>query len=165
MHCHANARFRWLGPALGAALLASAASASEDAVPIDQLLKLPAGVAVEARIEKRGGSTRPEWVKRFREARASHEQAETRLAATRAELEEKVASEGGQWRMTAPGLGGAAPAEGVDSPLDYRLTQELRRNRDELKHSERRMQDLEVEANLAGVPEDWRGEPEPQPHE
>ena len=40
--------------------------------------------------------------------------------------------------------------------------QELRRNRDELAHSERRIQDLEVEANLAGVPQDWRGESAPE---
>jgi len=167
LHRHANACFRWLSPVLGAALLAGAASAADpalgDAVPLGQLLKLPAGAPVGASIEKRGGSTRAEWEQRFRKVRADHEQAETRLAATRAELEKKAASEGGgQWRVSAPGLGGIGPSEGNESPLDYRLTQELRRNRDELAHSERRIQDLEVEANLAGVPPEWRGGPQPE---
>ena len=162
---HANACLRWLSPVLGAALLAGAASpaepALEDAVPLDQLLKLPAGAPVGASIEKRGGSTQQEWEQRFRKVRADHEQAQGQLAATRAELEEKAASDGGQWRVSAPGLAGVGAIEDSESPLDYRLTQELRRNRDELAHSERRIQDLEVEANLAGVPQDWRGEPEP----
>ena len=62
--------------------------------------------------------------------------------------------------MGAPGLG--AIEEGHDprdSPLDYQLTQTLRRNREELARAERQLQDLEVEANLASVPADWRGVP------
>lgn len=164
MRRHANAGRSRLVPVLGAALLAGAASsepAAEREVPLGQLLRLPAGAPVEASIQKRGGKTRPEWQQRFQKARADYERAQTRLAATRAELEEKAASDGGQWRVSAPGLAGVGPIEDDDSPLDYRLSQELRRNRDELAHSERRIQDLEVEANLAGVPADWRGEPEP----
>jgi len=162
---HANTSLRGLGPLLAAVLVAGAAVADPGGgspVPLQQLLKLPSGAASEASIDKRGGNTRSEWEQRFRKVRADHEKAETELAATRAALEKKAATQSGQWRVSAPGLGGAVSAEGSDSPLDYRLTQDLRRNREELVRSERRIQDLEVEANLAGVPQDWRGEPQPE---
>ena len=82
------------------------------------------------------------------------------LARTREAIGDKAAKEGGQWRMGAPGLGAIETADGGQSPLDYRLTQELRRNREELALAERRLQDLRVEANLASVPAEWRAEPQ-----
>lgn len=131
------------------------------AVPLDQLLRLPPGTAVESNAERRGGQTRSEWQTRFRQAREQRSEAYAALAKTRSALEDKAAKEGGQWRMTAPGLGGAIDtSEAAKTPLDYRLTQELRRNREELERADRRLQDLQVEANLASVPQEWRGEPE-----
>ena len=44
----------------------------------------------------------------------------------------------------------------AETPLDYKLSQDLRRSREEVERAERQLQDLGVEANLAGVPEDWR---------
>jgi len=47
----------------------------------------------------------------------------------------------------------------------------MRRNREEVRRTERRLSELEVEANLAGVPESWRqteppaGEPAQEPAE
>lgn len=159
---HAKTARCWYGPFLVVGLVAGVAAADPDApVSLQQLLKLPSGTGTEAKIEKRGGYTRAEWDERFRQVHAEHRKAETQLAATRAALEKKVATDGGQWRVGAPGLGGAVSAEAAESPLDYRLTQELRRNRDELARTERRIQDLEVEANLAGVPADWRGGTQP----
>ena len=164
MRSHANVLLFRIASTMAAVVLAGVAVAEPDAgspVPLQQLLKLPSGAAAGASIEKRGGSTRSEWEARFRKARADHQKAETQLAATRAALEKKAAANDSQWRVSAPGLGAAKPAEGGDSPLDYRLTQDLRRNREEVLRSERRIQDLGVEANLAGVPDDWRGEPPP----
>ena len=64
------------------------------------------------------------------------------------------------WQMAAPG----AKAGTETSPMSYRLRQELRRQREELASAERRLTDLEVEANLAGVPEEWtRPETPPKP--
>ena len=48
-----------------------------------------------------------------------------------------------------------------DQPLDYTLSNEKRRNREEVERAERRLTDLEIEANLAGVPPEWL-EPEPE---
>jgi hypothetical protein len=63
-----------------------------------------------------------------------------------------VAAESGGWKLAPPG----APANASDSPLDYQLRQDIRRQRAELAHAEQQLQDLGIEANLAGVPEEWR---------
>ena len=44
----------------------------------------------------------------------------------------------------------------TDAPLDYRLRQEINRTKQERDRLKAGRKDLEVEANLAGVPEDWR---------
>jgi hypothetical protein len=49
--------------------------------------------------------------------------------------------------------GGAGASE---APLDYRIRQAINRHRQEIERLERQLRDLEVEANLAMVPEDWR---------
>jgi len=159
---HAKASWARAAP-LGlaaAALLGSAPVAAqsddEPAVALDRLLKLPESAPVEGSLEKRSGSTRNEWQARYREARGDLKQANAQLEETRAAIEKRAGEESGQWQMSAPGLGGAAAASPTDSPLDYKLTQELRRNREEVERAERALQDLDVEANLAGVPPDWR---------
>ncbi len=162
----ANARRRRgvaLGPFLALAallpVLASPGAAEEapprEVVPLDQLLQLPNSAPVKASIEKRGGSTKPQWQARFRAARENVKKAKEALAATRLELEE-AAGEGGQWQMTAPGLGGGAGATNTDAPLDYQLSQALRRQREEVERTRQALLELETEANLAGVPADWR---------
>lgn len=151
----------YANPALAEPDAAAAPSAGGAAVPLDKLLRLPPGTSVESKVERRGGQTRAEWQTRFRQAHEQRAETEAALEQTRSAIEEKAAKEGGQWRMTAPGLGAAA--ENTDtskSPLDYRLTQELRRNREELARADRHLQDLMVEANLASVPREWRDEPE-----
>ena len=141
-----------LGALVAAGLPAAGADEPDPpSVPLDRLLKLPSSAPVQARVEKRGGNTRSQWQARFEKARDERETARLALKEVRAELEE--ASDGGSWKMTAPGLGGvASPSE---TPLDFKLSQDLRRSREELERTERQIQDLEVEANLAGVPEHW----------
>ena len=120
-------------------------------MPLDRLLELPSSAPVQAQVEKRGGSTRGQWQVRFEKAREELETARVALEEVRGELEEAAGGEA--WTMTAPGLGTTASS---DTPLDFKLSQELKRCREELERSERQLQDLEVEANLAGVPEHWR---------
>jgi hypothetical protein len=141
-----------LGALVAAGLPAAGADQPDPpSVPLDRLLKLPSSMPVHSRVEKHGGSTRSQWQARFEKGREEREAARLALEEVRAELEE--ASEGGAWTMTVPGLGGAAsPSE---TPLDFKLSQDLKRSREELERTERQIQDLEVEANLAGVPEDW----------
>lgn len=141
-----------------AALLLAAPSApraedggSPEAVSLDKLLTLPSSVELSA--PRYGGATRSEWRARFDEARAERARAQTALDKARAELE-KMAANTEQWQMQAPGLGGNVSG-GDTGPLSYRLRQEIRRQRDEIEHADRRLQELTVEARLAGVPEDW----------
>lgn len=130
-------------------------------VPLDRLLSIP-GEAVVTPVEagRRGGATKAEWQTRFTEVREELATAEAALADTRAKLEQSSAVSGA-WRMTAPGFGANENSDTgetvpVDAPLDYKLSQALRRQREDLERAERKLGELEVEANLAGVPEDWR---------
>jgi hypothetical protein len=43
-----------------------------------------------------------------------------------------------------------------DAPLDYQLRVSIRRHRSEIERLERKLKQLEIEANLAGVPPEWR---------
>ncbi len=145
-----------LGLVLGAPALADDA-APVPAVGLDKLLKLPDSHRVEAAVEERGGATSSEWRSRFQKAREDLDSTQRRLRETREELK-KVAGEKNSWNIGAPG-GGQNPDSMRDTPLDYRLSQEIRNLREEVERLKHRMTDLVVEANLAGVPEGWR-EPE-----
>lgn len=126
----------------------------EPTVPLDQLLKIPSSVpAVEGQTARRGGNTKSEWQSLYARAIGNVERAERQLEETRTALDERV-GESSSWQMAAPGIGGGGP---TDSPVDYKLSQDLRRHREELRASQRRLQELDVEANLAGVPAHWRG--------
>jgi hypothetical protein len=120
-------------------------------VPLDRLLRLPDSIGRAAPEPRRGGLTRPEWEGRFREAREQLDAARKGLDQVQRQLEEE-AGKVSNWQVAAPGQ--QAPSE--NSPLSYKLTQEIRRRREEVEVSERRLQSLIVEANLAGVPEEWR---------
>ena len=152
---------------LGAGLAAAAASAEDPpagsaavppagspAVPLDRLLKLPeASLAATPGEMRHGGRTRSEWEARFRDAANALVSARKALADSRQKLEEIAPDKG--WSMSAPGM----PVSAEESPLDFKLRQQMRRQREDVESAERRLDELTVEANLAGVPEDWRGAP------
>jgi hypothetical protein len=153
---HARSAVRRLA-GLALAGLAGAAAAAGDppaapppAVPLDRLFRLPDAVGAPAGEERHGGKTRAEWEARFQSAASELEKARQALAASRKKLEAIAPDKG--WSMSAPGL----PVNTSESPLDYKLRQELRRQREDVDHAERRLEELSVEANLAGVPEAWR---------
>jgi hypothetical protein len=125
-------------------------------VDLDQLLQLPDSLELEP--EVRGGATKAEWRARFQSAREDLAAARSALAKTQAKLEE-VASGTSAWKMGAPGLGAVDLGANSEAPLDYSLSNEMRRNREEVERSERRLTELEIEAELAGVPRDWKGLP------
>jgi hypothetical protein len=136
---------------LSAVALAADPRAADPAGPnLDQLLKLPSSTEYSA--EKRGGATRSEWRHRFHEARASVVAADKALKKAQDELAQ-VAGTKDEWQFSPPGL----PANtGEDSTASFQLRQEVKRQRSEVERSKARLRDLEVEANLDGVPEDWR---------
>lgn len=122
-------------------------------VPLENLFRLPESVAATPPAEpRRGGKTRADWWSLFEKAHAAVVKARADLDASRKELE-GVAPEGG-WSMTAPGL--PVQASNSETSIDFRLRQQIRRQREELERAEHRLDELGVEANLAGVPEDWR---------
>ena len=131
-------------------------TAAPAVVKLDQLLKLPDSLAIEPQV--RGGSTRAEWRSRFDGARKDVVDARAALARTRVKLEE-LAGESSAWKMSAPGLGALDTGSSNQGPLDYSISTEMRNNREELERSERHLTELGIEANLAGVPESWRGSP------
>jgi len=119
------------------------------AVNIDQLLKLPTTYRVED-VRKRG-LTKKEWRTRFVEVRSNLEEMERKLAEVRAELGES-AGNASQWNVTPPG----ADVNAANNPTNFGLTQQLRRGREDVKDAEKRLTELDIEANLANVPEGWR---------
>jgi hypothetical protein len=147
-----------------AALVAPAAAGDEaqPAVGLDKLLKIPPTVRFEP--TTRGHSTKFEWRERFDEAHAELEKARAELTATQAKLAEKGASSSA-WSMGAPGIGNVDRAVANEAPLDQTLSRTLRKNREGVERAERRLTELEVEANLAQVPDDWRGSPQPEADE
>ena len=119
-------------------------------VSLDRLLRLPDSLDVS--VERRGGSTRGEWRSRFEAARAAIENERAALALAQAELDEVASTSA--WQVGPPIPGSNANPD--QTPLDFRLRQEIRRHRDEIERLERQLRALEVEANLAEVPADWR---------
>lgn len=120
-------------------------------VELDQLLKLPS--TLDYSVEKRGGRTEGEWRSRFQELRDSLATEREGLATAEEDLD-RVAGTSDAWQVAPPmpGMGGA----GADAPLDYRIRQAIDHHRQEIERLERQLKELEVEANLAMVPEEWR---------
>lgn len=149
--------FPGVGGADGAGDPPADASASGPApnVPLDRLFELPSGF--EARpAEQRHGDGEAEWRARFTEARARLERSEAALAASKAKLAEQAESSNA-WSV-APPVGGL-PKSNSDAPLNYELSQRIKKDQREVDAAKKGLLDLEVEANLAGVPQAWREAP------
>jgi len=131
------------------------AAEAPQSVTLDQLLTLPSALPVES--AERGGLTRAEWSDRFAEAEAEIETAQADLDASLQKLSDLVGKTS-NWQVGAPGVP-AAPSE--KSTVNYGLKQEIQRKREDVARAERRLRDLIVEANLAGVPEEWYKPREP----
>lgn len=125
-------------------------------VPLEDLLSLPE--TYRPRLEERGGATRSEWRERFRLAREEVAAARAGLERAQAELE-KHAGAGGDWNIAPPGVGAGLAGDA----RAQQLRAEIKRYRKELERAERQLRELEVEAELAGVPEDWVGPAPPAP--
>jgi len=137
--------------AFAQALLASPAAGQEAAPPpvrLDRLLKLPSSVDYD--VERRGGASRTEWRGRFKAAQAELVSSKKDLEQAMAKLE-KAAAGSDQWRFVPPG--GDVTAENQDN---LRIRMDVTKKREAFAHAEKGLKDLEVEANLAAVPPEWR---------
>jgi hypothetical protein len=123
------------------------AERSTPPVSLDRLLQLPSGS--DYGVERRAGLTRGEWRSRFVRIDTALEQEERGLKAAQAE-QDRLAGSADQWLLGPPGTTRS------DAPLDYQLRKEIDRHKDEIERLKRTRKDLDVEANLAGVPKEWR---------
>lgn len=122
---------------------------------LDDLLKLPTGFVTREAAAPVAGASEEEWRRRFVRAEKAIGEARETLAETRRELD-GLAGTGGssQWSVAPPGASGQG-AEST-SPLSFKLRQELARNREALDAAEKALRELRIEADLAGVPAEWR---------
>jgi hypothetical protein len=117
-------------------------------VALDQLLTLPSNRSYT--VERKGGLTRGEWRTRYGEVRGDLAKERGAYEETQAKLEDAA---GGQWSVNPiPG----AEQDTSKNPVDFQLRTQLRRHREEIDRLERKLRQLDIEANLAGVPEEWR---------
>jgi hypothetical protein len=117
-------------------------------VALDQLLTLPQARTYS--VERKAGLTRGEWRARYDEVRSDLQKERAAYEETQAKLEDAA---GGAWSVS--------PIPGVEqdtsrNPVDFQLRTQLRRHREEMDRLERKLRQLDIEANLAGVPEEWR---------
>lgn len=130
---------------------APSASPLDTSVELDQLLKLPSSMDFEQ--QERNGITADAWKARFRESSAEIQAAQAKIGKTMEELDGMSGQAGsGQWQMAPPG----ASSNTDVTPLSFRLREQLREQRVELEAVESKYRDLEIQADLAGVPDSWR---------
>ena len=119
-------------------------------VELDSLLKLPSDMSFQH--ERRHGASAEEWKSRFRESHSEIVHAQEELGRLKVELDELAGDGGGgQWNVAPPGSN-----QTEVQPMSYKLREEMKRGRARLEEAERKYRQLEVEADLAGVPKDWR---------
>ena len=112
---------------------------------LDRLLHPPA-VLLQPTGKTFGGRDQKAWQEEFRKARQEVSDLEGKVEAGQEHLR-SVST--GEWNYTPAG------GEATD-PEVLKLRAQLRRDRQSLEASRQRLRDLDVEASLAGVPEDWR---------
>jgi len=128
--------------------VAQGASLDTPDLDLDRLLRPPQPRQVPAL--RRGGKDRKTWTKDFAEARGEIEVLGGRIAEAQQRIREASPDD---WGFSP--TGGGQPSD----PEVLRLRAEIRRDRQSLEAAGVRLRDLEVEASLAGVPDEWR-EPE-----
>ena len=139
----------------GAGVTAEEAAPEAPKVSFEQLFKLPTDTAPASSGERRvSGANRHQWEERFRNARKELLEAQRSLREAQSEIEE-LASKADSWQLTAPG----AQVTPENSPVSFKLRQEIRGYREDIERLEAALTELRIEANLAGVPAAWQ---EPQ---
>jgi hypothetical protein len=112
---------------------------------LDRLLH-PSAIHLQPSGKTYSGRDQKAWQEEFKRARQEVSDLEGKVEAGQARLRSAAT---GEWNYT--------PAGGeVTDPEVLKLRSKLRRDRQSLEASRQRLRDLDVEASLAGVPEEWR---------
>jgi hypothetical protein len=114
-------------------------------IDLDHLLHPPA-TALQPTGKTFGGRDQKGWQAEFKRARGEVSDLEGKIAG---EQERLRTAAGNEWNYSPTG------GEATD-PEVLKLRATLRRDRQSLETSQQRLRDLDVEASLAGVPEEWR---------
>lgn len=138
----------------------SAGAVTADVAPapnigLDRLLQLPDSYATGSQTTGQTGvtgATASQWRSRFSEADERIEDSKRQLLEAQRLLESN-ASSSSQWNLSAPGVQADASQ---DSSTGLPLRTRIRRLRQQLEQAEHDKRALEVEADLAGVPEGRR---------
>lgn len=124
---------------------------------IESLMRLPSGFTGRAPGAQVAGASESEWKRRFRQTQDALAESQSALEKNKQALDGiAVSGSANQWSVAAPG-GGGGESPNSGSPLSFKLRQELKQNRVDLEAAEKAMKELVIEADLAGVPESWRG--------
>lgn len=120
---------------------------------LDDLLRLPSDYDARPAGRAVAGASEDEWRQRFVRAEKAIGEARDALVETKKELDELAETGGGsQWSVAPPGASG----QQTTSPLSFKLRQQLQREREALDEAEKALRELRIEADLAGVPAEWR---------
>ena len=96
--------------------------------------------------------TASQWRARFADLRQEREKAEEAIAQARRELDSMAEeSGGGSWNMGAPGSNNTEVG-----PMSFKHREAIRSGKEHLDELRRRKRALDIEADIAGVPESWR---------
>ena len=118
-------------------------------VDLGRLLKLPDSYAKP--VESRRGMGQAEWEGRFERVRLDLAEAQGALQLAQTELS-NTAGDSSQWSVAAPGTS----PNPENTPLSYKLRQDIRRHREAIERADKKLRGLEIEADLADVPVEWR---------
>jgi len=114
---------------------------------LDRLLRPPGVTAPPSTEPSYGGRDRGAWQDEFVRARAEVTDLSGKVETLQSRLRQATA---GDWNYS--------PSGGeITDPEVLKLRAQLRRDRQSLEASRQRLRDLQVEASLAGVPDEWRG--------
>lgn len=123
-----------------------------DAVPdigLENLLKLPS--SWEGSEQTRRGLSAGQWRARFAGLAKEQQAVEEGLREARRELDGMAGQGGGPWQMGAPGSNNTEV-----TPMSFKHRELIRSGKEQLEAIRRRERALNIEADMAGVPEAWR---------